>query len=63
LYQHLEGNCQGSTSQNISLMYENNFFFTINNQCQSTKLLKLDSLADELGDYLLFVNSLINYID
>jgi len=35
----------------------------MNNQCQLTKLLKPDSIADELGDYLLTINSLINYID
>jgi len=38
-------------------------FFSNNHLCQSTKLLKPDSSSDEFGDYLLIVNSLINYID
>ena len=39
------------------------FLFFINNQCQSIKLLKLDSLVDESGDNALIVNFLINYIN
>jgi len=37
--------------------------FSINNQCQPTKLLKSDSSMNEPRDYLLIVNFLINCID
>ena len=38
-------------------------FFSNKCQCQPSKLLKLDSSMDEFGDYILTVNSLINYIN
>jgi len=73
LYQHFKNRKRAKDEQNeiLRVRFQQTslscmniiFFFSFNNQCQPTKLLKPDSSIDELRNYLLTVIFFINYID